>query len=48
MISYEEALKIITSKAGAPKVQQVPLMQVLGKISAEDVTSPIQVPSFPQ
>jgi molybdopterin molybdotransferase len=46
MISYEEALKIITGQAGAPKVQQVPLMQALGKIAAEDVTSPMQVPSF--
>lgn len=46
MISYEEALKIITGQAGAPKVQQVPLMRALGKIAAEDVTSPIQVPSF--
>jgi molybdopterin molybdotransferase len=46
MISYEEALKIITSKAGAPKVQKVPLMQALGEIAAEDVTSSIQVPSF--
>ena len=46
MISYEEALKIIISKAGTPKVQQVPLMQALGEIAAEDVTSPIQVPSF--
>jgi molybdopterin biosynthesis enzyme len=32
MISYEEALKIITSKAGTPKVQQVPLMQALGRL----------------
>ncbi len=46
MISYEEALKIITGQAGVPKVQQVPLMQALGKIAAEDVTSPMQVPSF--
>jgi len=46
MISYEEALKIITSKSGTPKLQQVPLMQALGKIAAEDITSPIQVPSF--
>jgi molybdopterin molybdotransferase len=46
MISYEEALKIITSQAGTPKVQQVPLMQALEKIAAEDVTSPMQVPSF--
>ena len=46
MISYEEALKIITGQAGAPKVQQVPLMRALGKIAAEDVTSPMQVPSF--
>lgn len=46
MISYEEALKIITGQAGAPKVQQVPLMQAFGKIAAEDVTSPMQVPSF--
>jgi molybdopterin molybdotransferase len=46
MISYEEALKIITSKAGAPKLQRVSLKQALGKIAAEDVISPIQVPSF--
>lgn len=46
MISYEEALKIITSKADTLKTQQVPLMQALGKIAAEDVTSPMQVPSF--
>lgn len=46
MISYEEALKIITSQAGAAKAQQVPLMQALGKIAAEDMISPIQVPSF--
>lgn len=46
MISYEEALKIITSKADTLKTQQVTLMQALGKIAAEDVISPIQVPSF--
>lgn len=46
MISYEEALKIITSQAGAAKAQQVPLMQAFGKIAAEDMMSPIQVPSF--
>lgn len=46
MISYSEALKIITSQASAPKAQRVPFMQAFGKIAAEDVKSPIQVPSF--
>lgn len=46
MISYEEALKIITSKAGASMARKMPLMQALGKIAAKDVTSSIQVPSF--
>lgn len=46
MISYEEALKIITSQVGVAKAQKVPLMHALGKIVAEDMISPIQVPSF--
>lgn len=46
MISYSDALNLITSKAYTPKLKQVPLMQAIGKIAAEDVSSQIQVPGF--
>lgn len=46
MISYNEALEIILSKASARRAARLPLLDALGRIAAEDVVSPIQVPSF--
>lgn len=46
MISYAEALTLITDKAGSPKVASRPLAHTLGKIAMEEVYSPLQVPSF--
>ena len=46
MISYNDAIKIILSKASVRQSVRLPLLEALGKIAAEDVVSPIQVPSF--
>lgn len=46
MISYNEAISIILGKAPAPMSVRLPLLDALGKITDEDVASPIQVPSF--
>lgn len=46
MISYNDAIQIILSKASAPTSMRLPLLKALGKIADEDVASPIQVPSF--
>jgi molybdopterin molybdotransferase len=46
MISYNEAISIILGKASALGSVRLPLDEAMGKIAAENLTSPIQVPSF--
>lgn len=46
VVPLEEALKIIDSFSLEPKIEEVPLKEALGRILAEDITSPIDVPPF--
>ncbi|MBN8531482.1 MAG: molybdopterin molybdotransferase MoeA [Alphaproteobacteria bacterium] len=46
MISYAEALAILQRHAGPARAESVPLSQALGGVAAEDISSPMNVPSF--
>lgn len=46
MISYEDALAIILKNATPHSGIHKPLLEALGNIAAQDMVSPIQVPSF--
>lgn len=44
VVPLEEAVKVIESFNLEPKVEKVSLEQALGRVLAEDVVSPIDVP----
>lgn len=46
MISYQEALEIIYKNSNLNQTEALPLLQAIGKSSASEVFSKIQVPSF--
>ncbi|MBP1910755.1 molybdenum cofactor synthesis domain-containing protein [Thermococcus stetteri] len=46
VVPLEEAIKVIESFNLEPKVERVPLGEALGRVLAEDVVSPIDVPPF--
>lgn len=47
MESLESALKILLEHAGTPtETQELPLLEALHRVAAEDVTSPVAVPPF--
>lgn len=46
VVSLEEAKKVIENLNLKPKVEEVPLEEALGRVLAEDVVSPIDVPPF--
>ncbi|NJE10772.1 gephyrin-like molybdotransferase Glp [Thermococcus sp. MAR1] len=46
VVSLEKALEVINSFPLEPKIETVPLNEALGRVLAEDVTSPINVPPF--
>lgn len=46
MISVKEALKIVAENAFIPNVSEVPLLESLGKILAEDITADRDFPPF--
>ena len=47
MESLESALKILLEHAGTPtETQELPLLEALHCVAAEDVTSPVAVPPF--
>jgi molybdopterin molybdotransferase len=46
MISYQDALQIIFKNSSQSKTEKLPLLSALSKISASDLTSNMQVPSF--
>lgn len=46
MISVKEALKIVTENAFIPNISQVPLLESLGLILAEDITADRDFPPF--
>ncbi|MCO6041609.1 molybdenum cofactor synthesis domain-containing protein [Thermococcus alcaliphilus] len=46
VVPLEEALKIINSLPLKPKIEEVALEEALGRVLAEDIRSPIDVPPF--
>ena len=46
VVPLEKALEVISSFPLEPKVESVPLEEALGRVLAEDVVSPIDVPPF--
>ncbi|AEK73912.1 molybdenum cofactor biosynthesis protein MoeA [Thermococcus sp. 4557] len=46
VVPLEKALEVINSFPLKPEIESVPLSEALGRILAEDVTSPINVPPF--
>ena len=46
VVPLEKALEVIDSLPLEPKVERVPLGEALGRVLAEDITSPIDVPPF--
>jgi len=46
VVPLEKALEVIDSFPLEPKVERVPLGEALGRVLAEDITSPIDVPPF--
>ncbi|MCD6524227.1 MAG: molybdopterin molybdenumtransferase MoeA [Thermococcus sp.] len=46
VVPLEEALDVINSFRLEPKVETVPLEEALGRVLAEDIVSPIDVPPF--
>ncbi|ASJ13659.1 molybdenum cofactor synthesis domain-containing protein [Thermococcus radiotolerans] len=46
VVSLEKALQVINSFPLEPEIESVPLSEALGRVLAEDVTSPINVPPF--
>jgi len=46
MISADEALRIVLDEATPFGVERVPLLSALGRVLAEDVTSPRDIPGF--
>ncbi|WP_297536494.1 gephyrin-like molybdotransferase Glp [Thermococcus sp.] len=46
VVSLEEALEIINSFPLKPRTEMVPLSEALGRVLAEDIVSPINVPPF--
>ncbi|ASJ07519.1 molybdenum cofactor synthesis domain-containing protein [Thermococcus pacificus] len=46
VVPLEKALEVINSFPLEPKVEKVPLEEALGRVLAEDVVSPIDVPPF--
>ncbi|MDK2854739.1 MAG: molybdopterin molybdotransferase [Thermococcaceae archaeon] len=46
VVPLEEALKIIDSLPLEPKIEEVALEDALGRVLAEDINSPIDVPPF--
>jgi molybdopterin molybdotransferase len=46
MISADEALRIVLDHAAPLGVERVPLLSALGRVLAEDVTSPRDIPGF--
>lgn len=46
MIAYQDALQIILAQAGHRQTEVLPLLSALGKISAVELTSGMDVPSF--
>jgi molybdopterin molybdotransferase len=46
VVPLEEAVKIVNSFGLQPKIEEVPLGEALGRVLAEDIVSPIDVPPF--
>ncbi|ASJ02276.1 molybdopterin molybdenumtransferase MoeA [Thermococcus profundus] len=46
VVPLEDAMKIVNSMKLEPKIEEVPLEEALGRVLAEDVVSPIDVPPF--
>jgi len=46
MISFEEALKLISENASTLESETIPLSESKGRILSQDITSPISVPTF--
>jgi putative molybdopterin biosynthesis protein len=46
LISVEEAKRILFSLELKPEIEEVPLLESLGRVSAESIFSPIDVPPF--
>ena len=46
MISVKEALKIVTENAFVPNISEVPLLESLGKVLAEDIIADRDFPPF--
>ncbi|ASA77893.1 gephyrin-like molybdotransferase Glp [Thermococcus sp. 5-4] len=46
VVPLEKALEVINSFPLKPEIESVPLSEALGRVLAEDVTSPINVPPF--
>ncbi|AIF69938.1 molybdenum cofactor biosynthesis protein MoeA [Palaeococcus pacificus DY20341] len=46
VVPLEEALKVIDSFGLKPQIEEIPLEEALGRVLAEDVKAPIDVPPF--
>lgn len=46
MIGYSEALQIVLQQAGRPQTETRPLLAALGRISAAEIKSAMDIPSF--
>ncbi|HIP75128.1 MAG TPA: molybdopterin molybdenumtransferase MoeA, partial [Thermococcus paralvinellae] len=46
VVPLEEALRVINSLPLEPKIEEVKLEEALGRVLAEDIESPIDVPPF--